>query len=340
MRALDDPPAATNNDDDVNFRNRGRRPHASSLYAPTEMGARRALHVVTALTVLAGLVVLVAGWKEDAREEATKHPLRVALPEPRFAPANPTVDFGSGPVVSTAPPSTTAPTTVPLTAAPTSPPPNSGAPSTPSATTPPTVPAATVPPAVVARVTAPTLSVSDSPGAAPSLALYSTTEFGNPRVLLVTQQGGDWVRVLLPTRPNGAEGWVRRRDVALSTVADAVDIDLAARALVWTREGVVQMRATVGIGASRSPTPPGTFFVTDVLAENPDGAYGAWIIALNAHSDAFTVFEGGDPRIAIHGTNAPASLGAAASNGCLHLDAGSLAQLAGVLPLGTPVTIH
>jgi lipoprotein-anchoring transpeptidase ErfK/SrfK len=77
-----------------------------------------------------------------------------------------------------------------------------------------------------------------------------------------------------------------------------------------------------------------------VLPSDPAAGRGLWVLALNGHSDAYTTFEGGDARIAIHGTSDPASVGAARSNGCVRLAAAPLDQLrVGVLP-GTPVVIH
>jgi hypothetical protein len=302
------------------------------------MRSRQVLHTVTVVTVVAGLVVLITDWQADARRDASKYALRVTPPQPSLVPANPSqpsADFGSGPIVHTAPPMT-APISsalplvdaVPASTMSTEPPPT-------------TVPSTSATNTQLATITTPIAYVYDQPGASrPTEALYSTTEFGNPRVLPITQLGGDWLRVLLPSRPNGSQGWVRMRDVTITTVGDAVDVDLSARHLVWSHAGSVRLDVTTSIGAPRSPTPTGTFFVTDILPSDPAGAYGAWVVALDGHSDAFTSFEGGDPRIAIHGTDAPSTIGAAASNGCLRVDASSLAMLAAALPLGTPVTIH
>jgi lipoprotein-anchoring transpeptidase ErfK/SrfK len=307
------------------------------------MRYRRALHVITIIVVAAGLVVLVTGWRANAQRDAPRYALRVSLPVPQLAPANPSnvsVDFGSGPIEYTAPSSTT-PSAMPTV--PTAPPSPASAPST-TVTSPAPTASSAVASATkteVATFTSPIIQVYDQPGGARATeALYSVTEFGNPQVLPITQRGGDWLRVQLPTRPNGSEGWVRARGATITSVEDAVDVDLGARRLVWTHAGTVRLDVTTGIGAPSTPTPTGSFYVTDVLPSNPGGAYGAWVIALDAHSDAFTTFDGGDPRIAIHGTNAPATIGAAASNGCLHVDTASLATLAAALPLGTPVTIH
>jgi hypothetical protein len=192
---------------------------------------------------------------------------------------------------------------------------------------------------LVARIKPHVLAVYQKPGGTASLALYNVTEFGSPRVLPVTQLGGDWLRVELPTRPNGSEGWIRASDASLATDDDLVEVHLSARSLEWWHQGVLELRTSVGIGSPASPTPTGSFFVTDVLPEQVGGGYGAWLVALDAHSDAFTEFQGGDARIAIHGTNDPGSIGAAVSSGCVRVADAPLARLAAGLPLGTPVLV-
>jgi hypothetical protein len=196
-------------------------------------------------------------------------------------------------------------------------------------------------PTRVARVDDSTIFVFQHAGDHdPWFALPGTTEFGNPRVLPVVALGGDWIHVLLPTRPNGSEGWVLKRQVTLSPVNDQVLVDLAARLVVWAHDGVVALETIGAIGSPASPTPVGQFFVTDVLPRSPGSAYGAWIVALDGHSDTFTEFDGGDARIAIHGTNDPSSIGEAVSSGCVRVAAEPLATLAAGLPLGTPVLIR
>ena len=214
-------------------------------------------------------------------------------------------------------------------------------PTAPTTSAPPNAEVVDSTPATVARARGTQLSVWRMPtDRAPAFALYSVTELGSPRVFLVTGQSGGWVRVLLPLRPNGSEGWLRAEDVDLSTVDDRVEVELGTRTLTWSRGGQVMLRASVAVGAPSTPTPSGTYYVTDILPQAPDSAYGAWIVALNGHSDSFTTFNGGDPRLAVHGTNEPASIGAAASSGCVRARASDLTALAGGLPLGTPVVIR
>jgi lipoprotein-anchoring transpeptidase ErfK/SrfK len=294
---------------------------------------RRVLHLLTLVAVVAALAVatssgmLGAGAATHQRRESSNPNGAVES----YAPANVPDAF----TIQTLPIPTPTTTTV------------LAAPAVPRATPTTTAPSTRVDPVaqpyepqLVARVTSRTLLVYANPNDTNALlALAATTEFDNPRVLPVVQRGGDWLLVQLPTRPNGSVGWIRARDVTLSSVDDRVDVDLAGRQLVWTHDGIVKLQSTVAIGAPSSPTPTGSFFVTDVLPQGPGSDYGAWVIALDAHSDAFTEFEGGDARIAIHGTNEPSSIGRASSSGCVRVPANVLAMLAGALPAGTPVVI-
>jgi lipoprotein-anchoring transpeptidase ErfK/SrfK len=300
--------------------------------------ARGALHALTAVAVVAGVACVLwapapatnAGAAALSRDGKI-HSSHVVRGFDSYAPAHDGA-FQIEPV-------TTRPKVVPTT---TQPAPAPAASHTSSVMTPPTTVAPTaVPwqPQTVARLKATTLVYANPGDAHATSALLGVTEFGNPRVLPVTQQSGTWLRVQLPTRPNGSQGWILARDASVSTVDDRVDVDLSTRTLTWSHSGVVRVQAVVGVGAPNSPTPTGNFFVTDVLpGEGPE--YGAWIVALDAHSDVFTEFEGGDARIAIHGTNDPSSIGRAASSGCVRADARTLAALAASLPAGTPVDVE
>src|SRR5262245_25615978 len=49
---------------------------------------------------------------------------------------------------------------------------------------------------------------------------------GAPLTFLVQKKRTGWVKVLLPTRPNGATGWIRTSDVGLSTTDYRLDVSL------------------------------------------------------------------------------------------------------------------
>lgn len=80
-------------------------------------------------------------------------------------------------------------------------------------------------------------------------------------------------------------------DVDVTQTTDAVHVSLRDRTLRWTRGPDLILETPVAVGAPSSPTPPGTYFMTDAISTTgPYGeaygpAYGPWILALNGFSD-------------------------------------------------------
>jgi hypothetical protein len=184
------------------------------------------------------------------------------------------------------------------------------------------------------------LAVSPEPGAPPSHHLPATTEFGSPRALLVLDEQGDWLHVALPDRPNGSTGWIARADVELREVDERIEIDLTARTLTLVDGGEVVLTTPIAVGTPDAPTPTGDFYVVDKLATgDPDDIYGPFAFGLSVHSHVLTEFAGGDGQVGIHGTNDPASIGQAASHGCIRVPNDVAVTLDARLYLGTPVTI-
>ncbi len=168
----------------------------------------------------------------------------------------------------------------------------------------------------------------------------SPTQFGGPRVFLITEAQTDWLQVLLPVRPNGTLGWVRVGDVAISRVNFRAQVNLStATVTVWNGDALV-LDTSVAYGKAETPTPVGRFYLRDIIVKSADtGPYGSHILALSGFSDVIEEFDGGLPAIALHGTNAPELLGGQASSGCVRLLNADIAVLASLLPLGTPVDI-
>ncbi|MGQ0825085.1 MAG: L,D-transpeptidase [Actinomycetota bacterium] len=175
--------------------------------------------------------------------------------------------------------------------------------------------------------------------------LPAATEFGSPTTVRVTAwegESGEWLDVALPTRPNGSHGFVRAADVDLARVEYAIDVDLGARMLTMRDgNGAAVLSTAVAIGSPDNPTPTGDFYVTDVLDTGNDaGAYGPYALGLSAHSETLSEFGGGDGQVGIHGTNQPSSIGQNVSHGCVRVPNDVVSQLAAMVPLGTPVSIH
>jgi len=193
---------------------------------------------------------------------------------------------------------------------------------------------------------------ADSGETSPMLTLGPWTDYGAVRTLLVVpddpaDDSGDWLQVILPLWPNGQTGWIRASDVTISTTNLAVHIDLSDRRLTLVDTTLEQdadplINATIVVGSPETPTPLGIFYLTDPLdlRANPTGLYGSYSLGLSGFTGPLPTFGGAPPQIAIHGTNDPARLGEAISNGCIRVSNAVVIQLAELLPLGAPVYIE
>lgn len=215
-------------------------------------------------------------------------------------------------------------------------------PTTTTTTIPPPATAAGPPAAWVATSKVPMLQVFDAPGSTTVLTSFSDqTDFLAPRTLLVTERRGDWLKALLPMRPNETEGWIRPSDVTLSQNPYKITVDVGQHELVFSKDGREILRSPVVVGRSGTPTPRGTFYITDPvdLRDRPGGAYGAFALGLSGYSEVLTEFNGGPGQIAIHGTNQPELMGQDASAGCVRVPNDVIVTIATQAPLGTPVVI-
>lgn len=182
------------------------------------------------------------------------------------------------------------------------------------------------------------------------------TTFDPPQPLVfgVVQRQGDWVQVLLPVRPNGTSGWLRDDQLTVSRTDLSVEVSLTDRRVRVVRGGTEEFSAPIAIGRPATPTPTGEFYVTDIVPSvNPAGGYGPVALALNGYSEAMDAFAGESgtgpdgreppdaiaPVLALHGTNRPATVGQALSNGCPRLYNDDMVRLAEMVPAGTPVRI-
>jgi lipoprotein-anchoring transpeptidase ErfK/SrfK len=149
-----------------------------------------------------------------------------------------------------------------------------------------------------------------------------------------------WYLVQLPMRPNGVTGWVRASAVDVQTVTARVEVDLSARRVTLFKNGRRVLSATAAIGSQATPTPTGRYYVNQRLIPNdPGGPFGPGAVGISAFSDVLTGWAQGGP-IAIHGTNAPWSIGKPVSNGCIRLPNRTLRRVFAQAIAGTPVIIH
>ncbi|HET9731233.1 MAG TPA: L,D-transpeptidase [Acidimicrobiales bacterium] len=193
----------------------------------------------------------------------------------------------------------------------------------------------------MAYATQPSVAIFPSADAdQPTTTLSNPNSLGAPLVFLVVGAGPVRSRVMLPERPNGATGWVANSDLRFYQDDWKVVVSLSRRVLTVLDAGRVVETDTVTVGSAASPTPTGSFYVTELVSStDPGGPYGPYAFGLSDFSDTYTEFAGGPGQVAIHGTDRPDLLGQAASDGCVRLPDATVSALARVLPVGTPVDI-
>jgi lipoprotein-anchoring transpeptidase ErfK/SrfK len=169
---------------------------------------------------------------------------------------------------------------------------------------------------------------------------------GNPVVLQITERavdatGAGWLRVLLPTRPNGSQGWIRESNTIVSADPMRIRISLKRHTLSVFRSGKLIRRVGVALGARATPTPRGRFAVYQEVREPGYSPLGPWALHLTAHSNVLFEYAGGPGRVAIHGARGTlwAEAGTNPSHGCIRVPDPGVAKIAGLVRPGTPVEI-
>ena len=226
-----------------------------------------------------------------------------------------------------------------------------GAPSIPAAPAPAVTPDSTFRPTPtlvhVARLVT-KVGVYKKPGGLNAVKVISPwiSSTGNPVVLDVMERvvdpaGTGWLRVLLPSRPNGSTGWIREANTIVSTDTTHVVISLKRHTLTVFRKGKVIKRLGVALGAPATPTPKGHFAIYQKVREPSYSPLGPWALHLTAHSNVLFEFAGGPGRVAIHGARGTlwATAGTNPSHGCIRVPDPNINKIAPLVRPGTPVDI-
>jgi lipoprotein-anchoring transpeptidase ErfK/SrfK len=168
---------------------------------------------------------------------------------------------------------------------------------------------------------------------------------GGPTVLLVKQarrvDGRLWLRVLLPIRPNNAQGWIPADVARLQRNRTRIIIRQESRRLDLYRNGRRILRLPVAVGKPSTPTPYGRFAIAERIATNlPNGFLGPYVMPITGYSRVLNEYAGGNGRVAIHGTSEPRVIGTRASNGCIRLYNSDVRRLVRLVKPGTQVEIR
>src|SRR6516225_7069097 len=203
----------------------------------------------------------------------------------------------------------------------------------PSATTYASIPAAPADPAPFAVTgglvvhSRASLVVYAGPGK-PPVAVLPPTELGAPTWVPVVQSSPGWERVLLPSRPNRATGWIYTGAAGGSQFDTRrspylVRINVGARKLSILDADRLLGTWTVAVGAPATPTPTGPTFLLALLAP-AHPTYSPLILPLGFHSDTLDTYGGGPGTVGVHGWPDPSVFGRAVSHGCVRVPAPAL----------------
>lgn len=155
------------------------------------------------------------------------------------------------------------------------------------------------------------------------------------------RRGGTiWAKVLLSSRPNGLQGWVSDEFLDFTFNPNRIVVDQSERTLSVYRSGRRRMVMPAGVGKPATPTPNGLFAIESHIPTPNEGAYGPMVLVLTGHSPVLYKFDGGDGRLAIHGTNKRSSVGRAESYGCVRLGNRNVLRLSKIVPDGTLMEIR
>jgi lipoprotein-anchoring transpeptidase ErfK/SrfK len=181
---------------------------------------------------------------------------------------------------------------------------------------------------------------------APVVAWVGTrTPEGTDNLLVILDRTVDthgrvWVRARLPVLPAGTTGWLPRAAIGgYRLVRTRLVVDLRRLRATLLRNGHRILRAPVGVGQARWPTPRGRFYIRNKLVRYRSSFYGPLAFGTSARSNVLTDWPGGGV-VGIHGTDRPDLIPGRISHGCIRMRNTDIVRLGRLMPVGTPLTIR
>jgi lipoprotein-anchoring transpeptidase ErfK/SrfK len=168
---------------------------------------------------------------------------------------------------------------------------------------------------------------------------------GGQTVLPVTARGTSadgtlWLRVRVPGRPNGSQGWIKKQGTVLKDTSWHIVITTSDRRVRAYYDGRLVRSFTAIVGKPSTPTPRGRFFVEESIRLSAGSAGAPFVLATSARSNVLQEFAGGPGQIGIHGVgNLGGRPGTAVSHGCVRLGDRAIRWLAARIRPGVPVSI-
>jgi lipoprotein-anchoring transpeptidase ErfK/SrfK len=181
-----------------------------------------------------------------------------------------------------------------------------------------------------------------SPGGKVVAEVDDETSFGSKTAFAVNRHRAGWLGVPSEELPNGELAWVRADpdELAGDSTPYRIHVDLSAHEAGLYRGDEVVREWPVTVGTAATPTPTGSFSVTDLIVGGLNPVYGCCAIAISATQPYLPAGWTGGDRIAFHGNGTGEALGLDASNGCIRSPDVDLQAVIRTVPLGTPVEIR
>ncbi|HEX5224068.1 MAG TPA: L,D-transpeptidase, partial [Solirubrobacteraceae bacterium] len=156
----------------------------------------------------------------------------------------------------------------------------------------------------------------------------------------VDAAGRKWLKIRIPGRPNGREGWVSSEALGnLHVTHWAIVINRARETLTVYDDGRRRYVAPVGVGKPSTPTPPGHFWIRERFKlTNPKNPYFPYALGTSDYS-TLSEWPGGGV-VGIHGPfGEPGRIPGHPSHGCVRMLDKGIAWVGAHVNLGTPVRI-
>jgi len=196
------------------------------------------------------------------------------------------------------------------------------------------------------RVLAPTAVRRQPDPTSKAIGVLQTTAplSGGPMILLVLDRRvvgeQEWIRVLLPRRPNGTSGWVISDVLRFRENPMRIVIDQSERRTYVYRSGRLIFRTRNAVGTPATPTPYGRFAIAEKILLPAGGFLGPVALVTSGFSETLNEYAGGNGRFAMHGTSLPALIGTRASHGCIRHRNDAILRISRLVAPGTPVRIR
>jgi lipoprotein-anchoring transpeptidase ErfK/SrfK len=177
---------------------------------------------------------------------------------------------------------------------------------------------------ILAALTLATFSAVATPSLAPTSPAQTSLAPSSPARSSIAQSP-----LAQSSKPNSVN---RIRRVVLVSIPD--------RKLAVIENGNVLATFPIAVGAAVSPSPTGEFQIVSRVA-NPTYYHRGSVVPSGKDNPVGTRWLGlSQPRYGIHGTNAPRSIGHAASHGCIRLRNRDMERLFTMLRVGDSVEIR